>query len=65
MVKYDTAPVEPIAGGNFNDTTGILTVIDDNRPWNLVGQVNVLDKSVTGRGQPLTFPFSLNYQGAK
>ena len=56
-----------VTGGNYDNTTGTLTVTDSAYPngYNLEGQANVLDKSVRGTIQTSGFPFWLNYQGAK
>ena len=64
MVDYGLSYTPPITGGNFDNTTGTLSMTD-NLHWNTVAKVNILDKSVSR-----TIPFSgstfwLKYQGAK
>ena len=66
MLDYDSGLTGTITGGNYNDTTGTLAIIND-RGMDLIGQVDVVDKSVSGiipNGNPVA-TFYLSYQGAK
>ena len=50
-----------VISGNYDNTTGTLTVIDNyNNP---VGLVNIADKKISGIIGG--YPFTLNYQGFK
>ena len=60
-ISYGVTIPIAVTGGNYDDTTGILTVIEGSRSPR--GQVNVVSKGITGI---LTSPgdqFWLSYQG--
>ena len=64
MMDYSVGGTAEIIDGNYNVTTSTLTINDDMN-WILDGQVNVVDKSVTGTIRPNVIAFSLNYQGTE
>ena len=49
-----------VSSGNYDNTTGTLTVIDGRNP---VGHVNVVNKRITGTLAYNNRPFYLDYQG--
>ena len=62
MVNYGTGTVGTVTGGNYDETTGSLTINDGEQIP--VGQVdNVWVKNVSGTLQNNNRPFYLEYSG--